>query len=162
MYPRCNILMQYSTKPFIPSLHFFYSISIKISINFTIVTLSSSSWLPAILHQPSWNFWEFQLWSPVNKPLPRQYQVLNNIYLTIIIIIVKAKDHYHTIKNLNRSKVTMCNIYKTLPKAHRTRGLSSSCQSTFLKSYQKFKHKSWSWLSINKKSQPNNQHLHKT
>ena len=81
----------------------FYSISIKISINFTIVTLSSSSWLPAILHQPSWNFWEFQLWSPVNKPLPRQYQVLNNIYLAIITIFLKANDHYHTIKSLNRS-----------------------------------------------------------
>ena len=32
----------------------------------------------------------------------------------------------------------------TLPKAQRTRWLSSSCQSSFLKSYQKFKHKSWS------------------
>ena len=45
--------------------------------------------------------------------------------------------------------------FKTLPKAQRTQGLSSSCQSNFLKSYQKFKHKSWSnsssesWLSIN-------------
>ena len=34
--------------------------------------------------------------------------------------------------------------YKTLPKAQRTRGLSSSCQSNLLKSYHKFKHKSWS------------------
>ena len=33
---------------------------------------------------------------------------------------------------------------KTLPKAQRTRGLSSSCQSNFLESYYKFKHKSWS------------------
>ena len=33
---------------------------------------------------------------------------------------------------------------KTLPKAQRTQGLSSSCQSNFLRSYQKFKHKSWS------------------
>ena len=32
---------------------------------------------------------------------------------------------------------------KTLPKAHRTRGLSPSCQSNFLRSYHKFKHKSW-------------------
>ena len=32
---------------------------------------------------------------------------------------------------------------ETLPKAQRTRGLSSSCQSNFLKSYHKFKHKSW-------------------
>ena len=34
--------------------------------------------------------------------------------------------------------------WKTLPKAQRTRGLSSPCQSNFLKSYHKFKHKSWS------------------
>ena len=32
-------------------------------------------------------------------------------------------------------------INKTLPKAQRTRGLSSSCQNNFLKSYHKFKHK---------------------
>ena len=31
---------------------------------------------------------------------------------------------------------------QTLPKAQRTRGLSSSCQSNFLRSYHKFKHKS--------------------
>ena len=35
-------------------------------------------------------------------------------------------------------------LLQTLPKAQRTRGLSSSCQSNFLKSYHKFKHKSWS------------------
>ena len=33
-------------------------------------------------------------------------------------------------------------MMETLPKAQLTRGLSSSCQSNFLKSYQKFKHKS--------------------
>ena len=33
---------------------------------------------------------------------------------------------------------------KTLPKAQRTRGLSSSYQSNFLESYYMFKHKSWS------------------
>ena len=33
---------------------------------------------------------------------------------------------------------------ETLPKAQRTRGLSSSYQSNFLRSYHKFKHKSWS------------------
>ena len=44
---------------------------------------------------------------------------------------------------------------QTLPKAQRTRGLSSSYQSNLLRSYHKFKHKSWSnsssesWLSIN-------------
>ena len=31
---------------------------------------------------------------------------------------------------------------KTLPKAQRTRGLSSSCKSNFLRSYHKFKNKS--------------------
>ena len=35
-------------------------------------------------------------------------------------------------------------LMKTLPKALRTRGLSSSYQSNFLSSYHKFKHKSWS------------------
>ena len=50
---------------------------------------------------------------------------------------------------------------ETLPKEQRTRGLSSSCQRNYLKSYQKIKHKSYhissseSRLSINKKSQPN-------
>ena len=33
---------------------------------------------------------------------------------------------------------------KTLPKAQRTRGLSSFYQSNFLRSYHEFKHKSWS------------------
>ena len=33
---------------------------------------------------------------------------------------------------------------KTLPKAQRTRGLSSSYLSNFLRSYHEFKHKSWS------------------
>ena len=33
-------------------------------------------------------------------------------------------------------------ITETLPKAQRTQGLSSSCQSNILRSYQKFKHKS--------------------
>ena len=33
-------------------------------------------------------------------------------------------------------------LIQTLPKAQRTRGLSPSCQSNFLKSHQKFKHKS--------------------
>ena len=33
---------------------------------------------------------------------------------------------------------------KTLPKAQRTRGLSSAYQSNFFRSYQKFLNKSWS------------------
>ena len=33
---------------------------------------------------------------------------------------------------------------KTLPKAQRTRGLSSAYQSNFFRSYHKFLHKSWS------------------
>ena len=50
---------------------------------------------------------------------------------------------------------------QTLPKAQRTRGLSSSCQSNLLRSHHKFKHKSHhilsseSRLSINSKFQPN-------
>ena len=36
---------------------------------------------------------------------------------------------------------------KTLPKAQRTRGLSSAYQSNFFRSYQKLFHKSWSKLS---------------
>ena len=35
-------------------------------------------------------------------------------------------------------------IFKTLPKAQRTRGLSSAYQSNFFRSYHKFLHKSWS------------------
>ena len=35
-------------------------------------------------------------------------------------------------------------ILRTLPKAQRTRGLSSACQSNLFRSYHKFLHKSWS------------------
>ena len=35
-------------------------------------------------------------------------------------------------------------VFETLPKAQRTRGLSSAYQSNFLRSYHKFLHKSWS------------------
>ena len=48
-------------------------------------------------------------------------------------------------------------IEKTLPKAQRTRGLSSAYKSNFFRSYHKFLHESWSNLvqaSISK-SQPN-------
>ena len=38
---------------------------------------------------------------------------------------------------------TTC-LTETLPKAQRTRGLSSSCHSNFLRSYHKFKNNSWS------------------
>ena len=59
----------------------------------------------------------------------------------------------------------MCSIYlskvfkllrmsKTLPKAQRIRGLSSSCQSKFLRSYHKFKHKSASTKNLNQTSAP--------
>ena len=40
------------------------------------------------------------------------------------------------------SSIDKCRKEKTLPKAQRTLGLSSSCQSN-LRSYHKFKHKSW-------------------
>ena len=55
---------------------------------------------------------------------------------------------------------------KTLPKAQRTRRLSSSCQSNLLRSYHKFKHKSWSHFifRISTKHQlkilTKHQHLH--
>ena len=38
----------------------------------------------------------------------------------------------------------LMSIIQTLPKAQRTRGLSSSYQSNFLRSYHKFEHNSWS------------------
>ena len=41
----------------------------------------------------------------------------------------------NSMHNLNSSEA---HIKQTLPKAQRTRGLSSSCQSNFLKSYHKF------------------------
>ena len=56
--------------------------------------------------------------------------------------------------------------YETLPKAQRTRGLSSSCQSNFLRSHHKFKHKFWSHFifTISTKHQlkfsTKHQHLH--
>ena len=74
-------------------------------------------------------------------------------------------------KNIKRYKIKQnkkTNTNKTLPKAQRTRGLSSSCQSNFLRSYQKFKHKSWSHFifRISTKHQlkisTKHQHLHKT
>ena len=55
---------------------------------------------------------------------------------------------------------------KTLPKAQRTRGLSSSCQSSFLRSYHNFKHKSWSHFifristKLQLKIPTKHQHLH--
>ena len=43
-------------------------------------------------------------------------------------------------------KFTKCQapMIKILPKAQRTRGLRSACQSNLFRSYHKFKHKSWS------------------
>ena len=43
-------------------------------------------------------------------------------------------------------------VIKTLPKAQQTRGLSSFCQSKFLRSYHKFKHKSASTKNLNQTS----------
>ena len=57
---------------------------------------------------------------------------------------------------------------ETLPKAQRTRGLSSSYQSNFLRPYHKFKHKSWSHIifRISTKHQlkisTKHQHIHAT
>ena len=58
--------------------------------------------------------------------------------------------------------------WKTLPKAQRTRGFSTSCQSNFLKTHQRFKHKSWSHFIFRistehqQKISTKHQHLHKT
>ena len=49
--------------------------------------------------------------------------------------------------------------YQTLPKVQRTRRLSSSCQTNFLKSYHKFKHKSWSHLQNLDKASTKNLNL---
>ena len=51
---------------------------------------------------------------------------------------------------------------ETLPKAQRTRGLSSAYQSNLFRSYHKFKHKSWSnfIFRISSKHQLQYQHLH--
>ena len=47
--------------------------------------------------------------------------------------------------NFSISKGILIRIFwKTLPKAQRTRGLSSAYQSNFFRSYHKFLHKSWS------------------
>ena len=65
--------------------------------------------------------------------------------------------------SLSSDHTSMCKI---LPKAQRTRGLSSSCQNNFLRSYHKFKHKSWSHFifRISTKHQlklsTRHQHLH--
>ena len=45
---------------------------------------------------------------------------------------------------LHVQKIWNAALVQTLPKAQRTRGLSSSYQSNYLRSYHKFKHKSWS------------------
>ena len=54
----------------------------------------------------------------------------------------KEGKHTENVHNEHTQK------YKTLPKAHRTRGLSSSYQSYFLRSYHKFKHKYWIKIKI--------------
>ena len=46
--------------------------------------------------------------------------------------------------NIQRMFLVCQGFTQTLPKAQRTRWLSSSCQSNFLRSYHKFKHKPWS------------------
>ena len=67
------------------------------------------------------------------------------------------------------AKIAKCcinKLKKTLPKAQRTRGLSSSCQSNYLRLYHKFKRKSWSHFifRISTKNQlkisTKHQHLH--
>ena len=61
----------------------------------------------------------------------------SHTYLTILLTFAKSspKREVRLIKEA---------CFKTLPKAQRTRGLSSSYQRNFLGSYHKVKHKSWS------------------
>ena len=62
-----------------------------------------------------------------------------------------------------RNRFTMVTESKTLPKAQRTRGLSSAYQSNFFRSYHKFLHKSSkSRPSTNFKISTKHQHLNKT
>ena len=57
---------------------------------------------------------------------------------------VSQEVHLVVVENLETiAPVTReSGMIKTLPKAQRTRGLSSSYQSNFLRSYHEFKHKS--------------------
>ena len=52
----------------------------------------------------------------------------------VLVVILPARMYY----------IKGTSTLKTLPKAQRTRGLSSTYQSKFFGSYHKFKHKSWS------------------
>ena len=82
------------------------------------------------------------------------------------VIFTCTKKSYFT------ESYTACTAYrtkktlKTLPKAQRTRGLSSSCLNNFFRSYNKLKHKSWSHfifrISTNYqlKISTKHQHLH--
>ena len=68
------------------------------------------------------------LWSSASSQSPRErcFSVSNTLFPASF----QAQLFRHTERN------------KTLPKAQRTRGLSSSCQSNFLRSCYKFNHKS--------------------
>ena len=55
----------------------------------------------------------------------------------------QPSNHECISDNLVRPSRLHKGMRKTLLKAQRTRGLSSSCQSNFLRSYHEFKHKSW-------------------
>ena len=64
-----------------------------------------------------------------HRPLQVMGGALPQHYHRYHLFFVFVIDCFHT-------------FIKTLPKAQRTRELSSSCQSNFLRSYDKFKHKS--------------------
>ena len=78
--------------------------------------------IPSVL-DPIW--WEIE-----NKS---QMQQVGNIFRTEQFIL--ARSPARTVPHISRTM-------KTLPKAQRTRGLSSTYQSNFYGSYHKFKHKS--------------------
>ena len=69
----------------------------------------------------------------------------NLVFMLFLGTYSKSLKNVRTSKNFKILSLTL-SIYKTLPKAQRTRGLSSSYQSNFFRSYHKFLQKSWSNL----------------
>ena len=67
------------------------------------------------------------------------------MHLRYFSIVIDYKILRQARKNYSRIYAD-CFLFngKTLPKAQRTRGLSSAYQSNFFRSYHKFLHKSWS------------------
>ena len=103
-----------------------------------------SRWYIAFCNADSNHFLDFCITAKVVK-------IISNISAQLVPNTRPLVEFFHcpilfdsVMKKLgNRSGIGF-GAEETLPKAQRTRGLSSSCQSNFLRSYHKFKHKSWS------------------